>query len=150
VDTSPIVPTSIAGIKRLAKVYAKRFAIPHHQALDRAAREAGFSSYAIALRNILRPANNNEVEAPKGVLPEKRFSPWRAKRLRPATIQRPTLWLAAFRRTIPGACRVCDYCPYRNGRFRTSLGASQRRTCRAKIDNLGSDFSARIYGSPTF
>jgi hypothetical protein len=53
------------------------------------------------LRNILRPANNNEVEAPKGVLPEKRFSPWRAKRLRPATIQRPTLWLAAFRRTIP-------------------------------------------------
>lgn len=64
-DISPIVPTSIAGIKQLAKVYAKRLAIPHHQALDRAAWDAGFSSYAVALRNILRPANNNEVEAPK-------------------------------------------------------------------------------------
>ena len=62
--TSPIVPTSVEGIKRLARSYAKRLAIPHHEALDRAAADAGFASYAIALRAILRPANNNEAEAP--------------------------------------------------------------------------------------
>jgi hypothetical protein len=62
--TSPIVPTTVEGIKRLAKSYAKRLAIPHHVALDRAAGDAGFASYAIALRAILRPANNNEAEAP--------------------------------------------------------------------------------------
>ena len=63
-STSSIVPTTIEGIKRLAKSYTRRLALPHHEALDRAARDAGFASYAIALRAILRPANNNEVEAP--------------------------------------------------------------------------------------
>ena len=62
--TSPIIPTTVEGIKRLAKSYSKRLAIPHHVALDRAAADAGFASYAVALRAILRPANNNEVEAP--------------------------------------------------------------------------------------
>ncbi|ODU79221.1 MAG: hypothetical protein ABT10_21115 [Novosphingobium sp. SCN 63-17] len=38
--------------------------LPHHEALDLAARDAGFASYAIALRALLRPANNNEAEAP--------------------------------------------------------------------------------------
>ena len=60
--TSPIVPTTVEGIKRLAKAYARRLAIPHHEALDRAARDAGFACYAIALKTILRPANNNEPE----------------------------------------------------------------------------------------
>ena len=62
--TSPIVPTTVEGIKRLAKSYAKRLGIPHHEALDRAAVDAGFASYAIALRAILRPANNNDAEVP--------------------------------------------------------------------------------------
>lgn len=62
--TSSIVPTTVEGIKRLAKSYAKRLGLPHHEALDRAAGDAGFGSYAIALRAILRPANNDESEAP--------------------------------------------------------------------------------------
>lgn len=62
--TSPIVPTTVEGIKRLAKSYAKRLSIPHHEALDRAAGDAGFASYALALKSILRPANSNEVESP--------------------------------------------------------------------------------------
>lgn len=61
---SPIVPTTVEGIKRLARTYAKRLGLPHHQALERAAADAGFASYAIALRAILRPANNDEVPAP--------------------------------------------------------------------------------------
>ena len=63
---SPIVPTTVEGIKRLAKSYTRRFGLPHHEALDRAAADAGHASYAIALRAILRPANNNgPVEAVK-------------------------------------------------------------------------------------
>jgi hypothetical protein len=61
---SPIVPTTVEGIKRLAKTYAKRLGLPHHQALERAAADAGFASYAIALCAILRPANNDEAPAP--------------------------------------------------------------------------------------
>lgn len=62
--TSPIVPTTVEGIKRLAKSYTKRLGLPHHEALDRASGDAGFASYAIALRAILRPANNNGPEVP--------------------------------------------------------------------------------------
>jgi hypothetical protein len=61
--TSPIAPTTVAGVKRLAKSYGRRFGLPHHEALDLAARDAGFACYAIALRVLLRPANNNEAEA---------------------------------------------------------------------------------------
>lgn len=63
--TQPIVPTTVEGIKRLAKSYAKRLAIPHHEALDRAARDAGFASYPIALKAILRPVSNDEAETPR-------------------------------------------------------------------------------------
>lgn len=61
--TSPIVPTTVAGIKRLAKSYVRRLRVPHHEALDLAASDAGFASYTLALRGLLRPANNNEAEA---------------------------------------------------------------------------------------
>jgi len=61
--SSPISPTTVEGIKRLAKSYTKRLGIPHHEALDRAAGDAGFASYAIALKAILRPANNNEADS---------------------------------------------------------------------------------------
>lgn len=57
----PVVPTTVEGIKRLAKSYVRRLGCPHHEALARAATDAGFSSYAAALRVLLRPANNNEA-----------------------------------------------------------------------------------------
>jgi hypothetical protein len=62
--TSPIVPTTVEGIKRLAKSYARRFGLPHHEALERAAGDAGFASYAIALRVIRAPASKSEAAAP--------------------------------------------------------------------------------------
>lgn len=62
--TSPIVPTTVEGIKRLAKSYARRLGLPHHEALDRAAGDAGFASYAVALRAIRALADTSEAEAP--------------------------------------------------------------------------------------
>jgi hypothetical protein len=61
---SSIIPTSVEGIKRLARSYVKRLGLRHHEALDRAARDAGFASFAVALRALLRPANNNETALP--------------------------------------------------------------------------------------
>jgi hypothetical protein len=61
---SPIVPTTVEGIKRLAKSYTRRLGLLHYEALDRAAWDAGFASYAIALRAILSPARNNNMEEP--------------------------------------------------------------------------------------
>lgn len=37
-------PTSVAGIKRVAKLIKEELSIPHHAALDKAAQKAGFQN----------------------------------------------------------------------------------------------------------
>jgi hypothetical protein len=47
-----IRPASLDGIKRLAKSIKRGFDIPHHQALDAAAKAAGYENFGHA-RNVL-------------------------------------------------------------------------------------------------
>ncbi len=49
-------PGTIAGIKSLAKQIKKRDGITHAQALDAAARQAGFASYKDAFKKLERGA----------------------------------------------------------------------------------------------
>lgn len=51
-----IQPSTIGGIKRLAKQIKKANGVPHHEALDIAARNASFENFAHA-RNLLQSSN---------------------------------------------------------------------------------------------
>lgn len=50
-----IKPTTISGIKRLAKEISKREGLSHSSGLDRASTAAGFSNYQHALRSFNEP-----------------------------------------------------------------------------------------------
>lgn len=52
-DLSTIRPTTLDGIKRLATQIKKRDDIAHSAALDAAARQAGYSSFAHARKELL-------------------------------------------------------------------------------------------------
>ncbi|NTF17133.1 hypothetical protein G6L37_01645 [Agrobacterium rubi] len=56
--TEDIIPTTIVGIKRLAKTISRRDAVSHMVACDRAARTAGFSNYRHAAKTL-----NAQIEA---------------------------------------------------------------------------------------
>lgn len=51
-DLSTIHPTTVDGIKRLAKQIKKANNGPHHEALDAAAKQAGFDNYRHALNKL--------------------------------------------------------------------------------------------------
>jgi hypothetical protein len=51
-DLSTIRPTTIDGIKRLARQIHKAGDIPHHEALELAAKQAGFENYRHALKRL--------------------------------------------------------------------------------------------------
>lgn len=44
------IPTTIYGIKRLAKAIKRERGVPHHLALDIAAQKAGYRDYRHALK----------------------------------------------------------------------------------------------------
>lgn len=50
--TISTIPSTVNGIKRLAKQFKKSSNIPHHEALDLAAKEAGFANYSHACRQL--------------------------------------------------------------------------------------------------
>ena len=52
VSSGPKPPTTVTGIKRLAKTLKRDSAIPHHQALDDAAARAGFRDFQHARQEI--------------------------------------------------------------------------------------------------
>lgn len=45
-------PTTIAGVKRLAKRIKAELGIPHHEALNHAAQKAGYNNFADAHRRM--------------------------------------------------------------------------------------------------
>lgn len=58
-DSKDVVPTTIEGIKRLAKRIRREQGIQYMRALDEAAHRAGFSNYTSALRAL--PSNQPKV-----------------------------------------------------------------------------------------
>lgn len=54
-------PSTVDGIKRLAKALKREFNITHHQALDEAARKAGFQNFLHAKRAITTIAAQNYI-----------------------------------------------------------------------------------------
>ena len=54
-STQAIRPTSLEGIKRLAKAIKSASGIPHHQALDEAARRANLQNFRHASRVLAGP-----------------------------------------------------------------------------------------------
>lgn len=56
--TEDIIPTTIVGIKRLAKAISRSDAVSHAVALDRAAQTSGFSNYRHAAKTL-----NAQIEA---------------------------------------------------------------------------------------
>ena len=50
--TEEIRPTTLTGVKRLAKTIKKERGISHNEALKIAARQAGWLSYIEAVRNM--------------------------------------------------------------------------------------------------
>jgi hypothetical protein len=57
-DLSKLTPGTLEGIKRLANKIKKRDGIQHAQALEVAARQAGFSSFALAQRTLVQGKGN--------------------------------------------------------------------------------------------
>ena len=55
-STQDIRPTTLQGIKRLAKSIKSASGIPHHQALDEAARRASLQNFRHASRVLTAPA----------------------------------------------------------------------------------------------
>jgi predicted PP-loop superfamily ATPase len=49
-DAKDVTPTTIEGIKRLAKSIKKQYGCPHHEALDIAAQRAGYMNLRHAQR----------------------------------------------------------------------------------------------------
>lgn len=52
-DSKQIVPTTIEGIKRLANTFRKENPITHSQALNFAARAAGYENFRHAQKHLL-------------------------------------------------------------------------------------------------
>lgn len=54
----PIIPTSLDGLKRLAKAIGKEQNISHCQALEVASKQAGYGCYADARKKIIAKVHN--------------------------------------------------------------------------------------------
>jgi hypothetical protein len=66
-DLSTIRPTTIDGIKRLARQIHKAREIPHHEALNLAAKQAGCENYSHARKKLSEQASSFSDGAGKRV-----------------------------------------------------------------------------------